>query len=166
MKSHLLWLLFFLVFLLYQPKAFAQHSEIGVKFVLSGAIMFGPYYCYWLDNHNELNFSVLAAFPGELVFPFALNAGYGAHFFNSKWRPQIGLQYSYLISPRRSKSLGDPNGISIISVVPGLEFRWDNTFQNAQSKIWFAHVFDKNPTDKNFKIFPIGLDISYGYKIH
>jgi len=117
LKSHLLWLLIFPVTLLSQPKVFAQHSEIGVRFVLSGAIMFGPCYSYWVDDHNELNFSVLAAFQGELI-------------------------------------------------VPGVEFRCDNTCQNAQSKIWLAHIFDKKPIDKKFEIFPIGLDISYGYKSH
>lgn len=157
-------LIFLPAVLLPQHKALAQHSEIGVRVVLSGALMFGSYYTYWIDDHNALTTSILAAYEGELVVPFAVNAGYSACFFSNKWRPEIGLQYSYLISPRRHKSADDPTGISILSLVPGVQFRWDNTYQNVQSRIWLAYFFEKPQTGKKIKIFPIGLDFSYGYK--
>lgn len=160
----LFWLLIIPVILLSQPKVLAQHSEIGIRVVLSGALMFGPYYTCWIDHHNALNASVLAAYEGELIVPFALNAGYSAYFFDSKWRPQIGLQYSYLISPRRSKAPTDPNGISILSLVPGVQFQWDKKYQNTQSRIWLAYFLEKPQNGKKNKILPIGLDFSYGYK--
>lgn len=166
LKSFAIWLFIFQTILLSQQKALGQHSEIGIKVVLSGALMFGPYYTLWANDHNALNVSILAAYEGELVIPFALNAGYSAYFFNTKWRPEIGLQYSYLISPKKSKSSSDPNGISILSLTPGVQLLWNNTYQNAQSKIWLAYIFDKNRLDKKFKILPIGLDFSYGYKFH
>lgn len=168
LKSHLLWLFIFTVLSLSLPKVFAQHSEVGFSVVLSGALMFGPYYTYWIDDHNELNSSVLAAIEEDwkVIVPFALNAGYSAHFFNSQWRPEIGLQYSYLISPRKSKSLGEPNGISILSLIPGVQFQWDNTCQNSQSRIWLAYFLKKSQTGKKNGIFPIALDFSYGYKFH
>jgi hypothetical protein len=151
-----------------QQKASAQHSEIGARVVLSGALMFGPYYTYWINDHNALNSSILAAIEeeGQLVVPFALNAGYSAHFFNNKWRPEIGLQYSYLISPRRYKLPDDPNGISILSLVPGLQFQWDNKYQNVQSRIWLGYFLEKREPGEKMKILPIGLDISYGFKFH
>ncbi|MDD5571628.1 MAG: hypothetical protein PHD97_10820 [Bacteroidales bacterium] len=127
--------------------------------------MFGPYFTYWADDHNALNSSIFAAFEGKLIVPFAVNAGYSAYFFNNKWRPEIGLQYSYLISPRRHKSAGDPNGISILSLVPGGQFQWDNRCQNVQGRIWLAYILDKQKKDK-IKILPIGLDFSYGYKFN
>jgi len=148
-----------------QKKASAQNPEIGVKVVLSGALMFGSYFTYWVDDHNALNTSILAAYEGKMIVPFAVNAGYSAYFFNNKWRPEIGLQYSYLISPRKHKSAGEPNGISILSLVPGGQFQWDNTCQNIQCKIWFAYIFDK-PKKEKIKILPIGLDFSYGNKFN
>jgi hypothetical protein len=166
LKSFFLWLFILPVIFLSQPKVKAQHSEVGVRVVLSGAIMFGPYYTYWIDEHNALNSSVLAAIEGKwkLIVPFALNAGYSAYFFDNNWRPEIGLQYTYLISPRKSKSFGDPNGMSILSLVPGVQFQWDNTYQSFQSRIWLAHFFEKSQTGKKNGIFPMALDFSYGYK--
>jgi hypothetical protein len=144
----------------------AQQSEIGVKVVLSGALMFGPYYTYWIDDHNALNASVLAAIEDkwQLIVPFALNAGYSAYFTDNKWRPEIGLQYSYLISPKKAKSPGDPRGISILSLVPGVQYRWDETHQSVQSRIWIAYFFKELKPGKKNRIFPVGLDFSYGYK--
>jgi hypothetical protein len=164
LKSFLLWLVIFPAMLLSQQKVLAQHSEVGVRVVLSGALMFGPYFTYWADDHNALNCSVFAAYDGKVIVPFALNAGYSAYFFTDKWRPQIGLQYSYLISPRKHKSSSDPNGISILSLLPGVQFRWDNTCQNAQSRIWVAYFLKKPQAGKKNKIYPIGIDFSYGYK--
>lgn len=166
LKPNLFLLFIFPLVFLSQPKALAQHSELGVRLVLSGAIMFGPYYTYWIDEHNALNTSILSAVEEnwELIVPFALNAGYSAYFFDSKWRPEIGLQYTYLISPRKHKSIGDPNGISILSLVPGIQFQWDKTQQNSQSRIWLAYFLNKPQTVKKNWIFPIALDFSYGYK--
>lgn len=163
-KSHLIWQLMILSFLL-PVKASAQHSEIGFKIVLSGALMFGPCYTYWVDDHQALNASMLAAYEGSVIFPFAVNAGYSAHFFKNKWRPEIGLQYTYLLSPKRHKSADDPNGISILSLVPGVEYRWDHTYQNVTGEMWFAYFLDNRKREK-FKMNLIGLDFSYGYKIH
>lgn len=159
-------LFIFLTMFLPLQKTAAQNSEIGIRVVLSGALMFGPYYTYWIDDHNALNTSILAALEekGELIFPFSLNAGYSAYFFNKKWRPEIGLQYSYLFSPKKSKSSGDPKGISILSFVPGVQFQWDNTYQNAQSRIWLAYFLKSPQRDNKIKIYPVGLDFSYGYK--
>jgi|GEM_PF-1939585 len=165
-KSLLIWLLVFMALIITQQKARAQHSEIGIKVVLSGALMFGPYYAYRFDEHNSIDVSVFAALEDQLVVPFALNAGYNAFFFHSKFRPQLGLQYSYLISPRRHKSATDPNGISILSLVPGGQYQWDNMNQNIQSRVWLAYFLDKPQKEKKLKIMPIGLDFSYGYKFH
>ena len=167
-KSILIWLFICSAILPFQQKALAQHSEIGVKVVFSGALMFGPYYTYWIDDHNALNTSILAAIEekGVLIVPFALNAGYSAHFFNNQWRPEMGLQYTYLISPKRSKAFDDPKGVSILSLVPGVQFRWDNTNQNLQSRIWLGYIFKKPQSGKKLKILPLGLDFSYGYKFN
>ena len=163
-KPALVWLFIFPAVFLSQQKALAQHAEIGIRVVLSGAIMFGPCFTYWVDDHNALNCSVLAAYEGDLIVPFALNAGYSAYFFNHKWRPETGLQYSYLISPVKHKTAGDPNGISVLSLMPGVQFRWDNTNRNAESRVWFAYIFAKHQPVKKIRILPIGLDFSYGYK--
>jgi hypothetical protein len=165
-KLHLKWLFVLLVVLLPQQKAYTQHSEVGVKVVLSGALMFGPYYTCWLDDHNALNASILAAYEKSIVFPFALNAGYSAYFFDSKWRPELGLQYSYLIAPRRAKSSGDPNGISLLSLVPGVQFRWDGNKQDVQGSVWLAYFLDKKRNAGKFKILPVGIDFSYGYRVY
>lgn len=164
LKSFGIWLLVFETILLSQQKTLAQHSEIGIKVVLSGALMFGPYYTYWVDDHNTLSSSILAAYESELIVPFAMNVGYSHYFSNNKWRPEIGLQYSYLLTPKKQKTSSNPNGISILSLLPGVQFQWDNTLRNAQGNIWLAYIFDKNQMNKKFKIFPIGLDFSYGYK--
>jgi hypothetical protein len=163
-RSLLKWLFLFAGLLMLQPKALPQHSEIGVKVVLSGALMFGPYYACWIDDHNALNASILAAYEKNIIFPFALNASYNAFFFDSKWRPQLGLQYSYLIAPQKSKSSNDPSGISLLSLVPGVQFQWDESRQNVQGSIWLAHFLDKKHKTEKFKIFPVGIDFSYGYK--
>lgn len=148
----------------YQPKpANAQQTEVGVRVVLSGAVLFGPYVSYWVDDHNELNASVLAAYVGQFIVPFAVNAGYSAHFFHTRVRPEIGIQYSYLISPRRHKAPTDPNGISILALMPGAQFRWDEAAQNVQSRVWLAYILDK-PKKAKFSLMPIGLDFSYGYR--
>jgi|WetSurMetagenome_2_1015567.scaffolds.fasta_scaffold403182_2 hypothetical protein len=164
LRSFLKWLLIFPVLFLAQPKAIPQHSEIGVKVILSGALMFGPYYTCWIDDHNALNASILAAYEKSIVFPFALNASYNAYFFDNKWRPELGVQYSYLITPRKSKSSGDPDGISLLSLVPGVQFQWDDSKQNVQGSVWLAHFLDKKHKSERFKIFPVGIDFSYGYK--
>lgn len=164
LRSLFIWVFIFQA-ILSQQKALAQHSEIGIKVVLSGALMFGPYYTYWIDEHNTLNSSILAAYEKELVVPFAMNVGFSHYFSNNKWRPEIGLQYSYIISPKRSKFSSDPKGMSILSLTPGGQFQWNNTCLNAQSKIWLAYIFNTNQVDKKFEILPIGLDFSYGYKL-
>jgi len=164
-RSLFMCLLIFSTLLFSQKKASAQHPEVGIKVVLSGALMFGPYFTYWVDDHNALNSSILAAYEGKLIVPFAVNAGYSVHFFNNKWRPEIGLQYSYLISPIRHKSERDPNGISILSLVPGVQFQWENSHQNIGSRIWLAYIFDR-PKKEKIKILPIGLDFSYGHKFY
>jgi hypothetical protein len=147
-----------------EKKVSAQHPEIGFTVVLSGALMFGPYCSYWLDDHNALNASILAAWEEEFIVPFALNAGYSHYFLDQKWRPELGLQYSYLISPRRHKSPDDPNGISLLSLVPGVQYRWDKTHQSVQSRIWVAYFMEKRYPGKKVKIFPIGLEFTYAYK--
>jgi hypothetical protein len=166
LKSFLLWLILCTAMVLLQPKAVAQHSEIGVRVVLSGALLFGPYYVFWVDDHNAITCSAFAALEeGYQVIPlFALNAGYSAYFLNEKWRPEIGLQYSYLIAPRKHKSSADPGGVSILSLLPGVQFRWDQSCQNTQSRLWIAYFLDKPRTGKKNKIYPIGIDFSYGYK--
>lgn len=166
-KYLLIGIAIFQIIVLSQHKAVAQHSEVGMKLIISGAIMFGPYYSCWFDDHQELNASILAAYAegGKLFFPFAFNAGYSVHFLDNKWRPQIGIQYSFLKSPVKERHEDEPIGISVLSLVPGGEFRWDNTKQNVQSKIWLAYLFTK-PRQEKIRILPIALDFSYGYKFN
>lgn len=159
-----LWLCILISQVLPPQIATAQHPEIGFTVVLSGALMFGPYCSYWLDDHNVLNASVLAAWEEEFVVPFALNAGYSYYFLDKKLRPDLGLQYTFLISPVRHKSPGDPVGISLLSLVPGIQYRWDKTHQDTEGKIWVAYFMEKPKPGKKIVIFPIGLEFSYGYK--
>lgn len=119
--------------------------------------MFGPYYTYWVDDHNTLNSSILAAYESELIVPFAMNVGYCHYISNTKWRPEIGLQYSYLLTQKKQKTSSNPNGISILLLLPGVQFQWDNTLRNAQGNIWLAFIFDKNRMKKNLKSFLLVL---------
>ncbi|MDP2423216.1 MAG: hypothetical protein U1C46_03465 [Bacteroidales bacterium] len=135
----------------------AQKPEVGVSLILSGAIMFGPYFSYRIDDHHCFEASVLAAYEKKLVFPFTLNGSYNYYVGSKNWRPKIGLQYSLLISPVRHKSEDDPGSLSLISLIPGVQYRWDNTRQNIIGQVWVSYFI------KNKKIFPIGLEGRYGF---
>lgn len=162
-KKCLIWLLVVLAISVPFKKISAQHSELGARVVLSGAILFGPYYSFWIGDHQEISVSVMAAYEEAFIFPFALNASYNVTFFKSNFQPQIGLQYSYLIAPKKHKSPDDPNGISIVSLMPGVKFQWADKSQNVQSRVWLAYFFGEHKSGKHL-IFPIGIDLSYGYK--
>jgi len=139
-------------------KATAQVPEVGFSFILSGAIMFGPHFGYWIDNHQCLEASVLAAWEKQIIFPFALNGGYSYYLGNKSWQPKLGLQYSLLISPIHHKSENDPRSVSLISLVPGFQYRSNDFHQTAKGQIWVAFFL------KEKKVAPIALEGIYGYK--
>jgi hypothetical protein len=146
-----------LVFLQIHPlRVKAQHPEIGISVVLSGALMFGPYFDYWLDDHQALEASIMAAWDEEFKIPFALNAGYGYYFGSSKWRPNLTFQYSLLIP-----SLSEAK--SLLSALPGVQYRWDNSHQETRLGIWVSSFLSKEKITP-WRVMPIGLQLNYGYK--
>lgn len=121
-----------------RQKALTQHPPIGFAIVLSGTLSFGHYITCWLNNHNALNGSISAGYNRKLIVPFVVRAGCCAHFLYKQWYSELWLQYSHLIASRRYIAPADPNGISMLSLLPGLQYRWNELQQNVQSRIWVA----------------------------
>ena len=157
-KVPLIILLLFYFLATVNTKSYAQKPEIGFSIILCGAIMFGPYFGYWIDDHQCIRASTLAAWEEELVFPFAMNIGYVYYFGDKRWRPKAGLQYSLLLAPSKSRSPDKPRSLSLISFLPGVQYRWDNTHQSVEGQFWIAYFL------KDKKVRPIALECTYGYK--
>ncbi|MHC1706505.1 MAG: hypothetical protein AB9842_03165 [Bacteroidales bacterium] len=145
------------LFQLYPIKSPAQHPEIGFSIVLSGALLFGPYYNYWVDDHQCISASIMAAWEEEFKFPFALNAGYGYYFGDKNWRPSVDLQYSLFMPPKHAKRM------SILTVLPGVQYRWAKDHQNTRCKLWVSSFLSKEEK-LPWLVMPIGLQFDYGYK--
>ena len=103
----------------------AQDPEIGVSFVLSGHIMFGPYFRYWITDHHEVEVNLLAAYEKQFVFPSAFNAAYHYYMLDGHWRPSVGAQFTLLISPKVAETNFKYKCFPMYSFVPGVQFRWD-----------------------------------------
>jgi hypothetical protein len=149
--------------LMYPGVTKAQHSEIGFSIVLSGALLFGPYYNYWLDDNQCVEASLMAAWELEFAFPFAFNAGYHYYLGEKNWRPGLGLQYS-LFSPPRDKSKPGPFQKSLLTLLPGVQYRWAHTQQDTRMKIWISTFLSKEKVTP-WRVMPIGLQLDYGHKL-
>jgi hypothetical protein len=147
----------FICFILILPELLkAQKSEVGVTFTLSGHLIFGPYYRYWFDNHNELDIGILATYEGKIHFP-QINAGYHYYFNDRNWRPSIGGQYSF--APGIGKSKG--NSFQMFSIVPGIQYRFNNYNNCIEELIWISYF---NLRGKKH-IFPTGLETKFGMSL-
>jgi hypothetical protein len=144
---------------IYPQDCKAQHSEIGISIVLSGAIMFGPYYRYWIDDHNVAEVKIAAAVENKLIIPFACSGSYYYYFLDKHWRPSAGAQYTLLISPKGPTQNNKRKCFSMISAVPGIQYRWKENNYGIEEKVWIAYLMFKG----NHKIFPIGLETLAGY---
>ena len=138
----------------------AQHSEIGISVTLSGHFIFGPYYRYWFDDNNEIDLMIPAAWEGKgkVLFPSGVQTGYHYYFGESHWRPSVGVQYSLFFAPKINNKR---NNLNIFSLVPGIQYRWNETRFNVEELIWISY-FKMNGKSK---IFPAGLETKFGVKL-
>ena len=138
----------------------AQKSEIGVSVTLSGHFLFGPYYRYWFDDHNELDFMIPCACEGKgkVIFPSGIQAGYHYFFGDSSWRFSTGVQYSLFFGPKKDDSR---KNLHIFSVIPGVQYRWNETKPSVEELLWISY-FKLNGKQK---ISPTGLETKIGIKL-
>jgi|LSQX01.1.fsa_nt_gb hypothetical protein len=157
MKKFLVILSLVIAFVEVHPmKASCQHPEIGLTIVLSPALMFGPYVSYWFDDHNAVEASILAGLAEGFRLPVSLNAGYNYFFGSKEWRPSLGLQYTLMMpTPTDRKSL--------LTVLPGVERRWDENQQDFRINMWVSAFLEKEKV-MPWWVMPIGLEFYYGYK--
>ncbi|MBK7215447.1 MAG: hypothetical protein IPH88_19655 [Bacteroidales bacterium] len=137
----------------------AQKSEIGVSFILSGHFIFGPYYRYWIDDHNALELNVQAAYENSLVFPGGVSAAYRYYFFDGNWRPSLAAQYTVLISPKVPEKENKRVFFPIASLNPGVQFRFNEKKMGVEEQLWIGAMKLKG----KWKVAPLGLDTRFGY---
>jgi hypothetical protein len=138
----------------------AQHSEIGVSVTLSGHLIFGPYYRYWLDDNNEIDLMIPAAWEGtgKVLFPGGIQTGYHYYFGDKHWRPTVGLQYSLFLGP---KTNNERKNLYIFTLTPGIQYRWDETKYSIEELFWISYF----PKNTKRKISPTGFETRFGIKL-
>jgi hypothetical protein len=139
-------------------KAHAQVPEIGFSLILSGAIMFGPHAGYRINDHHYVDVSVLGAWEGKFLFPFAINGSYNYYIGTSSWRPKLGLQYTKLMAPGDEGSGKKYKTFTMISLMPGVEYQTGDIHQKAELQAWIAYFIS------NKRIAPVAIEGRYGYK--
>lgn len=147
-------------FIMQSEQVKAQKSEIGVSFILSGHFIFGPYYRYWIDDHNAVELNVQAAYENSLVFPGGLSAGYRCYFFDGNWRPSIGAKCSVLISPKVPENNNKRVYFPIVSLDPGVQFRFNEQKMGIEEQLWIGAMKLRG----KWKVTPLGLDTRAGYR--
>lgn len=150
--------IYFLFFQLVPPDLSAggnKTHQINFSVTLSGHILFGIGYS-WFFNDNHAIQATFLSIP-EKGFPFGINTGYNYYWAGEKWRPNLGGEFTLLVSPR------DPDKrrvLPLIKLVPGI--RYDiREYHSINSRLWVAYF----PTSKRIRIAPIGLDFRYGLNI-
>ena len=138
----------------------AQNSEIGFTFTLSGHLIFGPYFRYWIDDHDEVDICFPAAWEGKgkVLFPGGFQSGYH-HFFGEKhWRPSAGMQYHLYFGPKENNKRVN---LQIFSLVPGIQYRFDENKMSIEENIWISYFKIKGRS----KVFPTGLETKFGINL-
>lgn len=138
-------------------KGFSQGSEIGFSLTISGHLLFGPYYRYWINDHNSVDATLLASFENKLIFPHGLSAGYKYYFLDDHWRPSLGLQYTFMTAPVKEE--GKRPTLQLFSLVPGIQYRWNENHLTVEEFLWISYL---NINNKK-KILPLGLETRFGY---
>ena len=157
-KRSLVLIPLFLLLSLQSNHTYAQSTEVGFTVILSGAIMFGPHVGYWFDNHQYVETSVLAAYEGEFVCPFAINGSYNYYLGNKKWQPKFGTQFSLLMAPKKNHDDKFPKYFPVISLLTGAHYHSTDLHQTAETQLWVGYLI------KWKKVVPLGLEGKYGYK--
>ena len=150
-----------LAFLALTNQIYSQNSEIGFSVTLSGHILMGPYYRYWIDDHNGLDLTVLAAYEDKLIFPHGFSAGYKHYFLDKKWRPGLGFQYTFMRAPVKDENTGKRSNLHLFSILPGVQYRWIDSKMNIEEFLWISYFKFNN---KN-RLLPIGLETRLGTKL-
>jgi hypothetical protein len=130
-------------------------QQINFSITLSGHILFGIGYSYFLTDNHAVQ-TTLFLIP-EKGFPFGINAGYNYFWEGEKWRPNLGTEFTLLVSPP------DPDKrrvLPLIKLIPGIRYDF-NEIHNLNSRLWIAYF----PTSKRVRVAPIGLDFKYGYNL-
>jgi hypothetical protein len=151
----------FLLILLSNPEySSAQKSEIGISFTLSGHLIFGPYFRCWMDDHNELDICIPAAWEGKgkVLFPNGFQTGYHYYFGEKHWRPSVGLQYHLYFGPKENEKR---KYLQLLSLVPGIQYRWNESKTCIEELLWISTMKVKGKQ----KIFPTGLETKFGVKL-
>jgi hypothetical protein len=149
------------MFIIQSLQIFSQHSEIGFSVTLSGHIILGPYYRYWVDDHNSVDLTIIAAYEDKLIFPHGFNVGYKYYFIEKNWRPSLGFQYSLMIAPVKENKTGKRTNLQLFSLVPGIQYRWNDHKLNIEEFIWISYF----RFNKKSRIFPVGLETRFGAKL-
>jgi len=134
----------------------ARH-QLSFSFTLSGHLLFGLGYTYWLDHQQAIQVTAFPLIvPGEGGRPFAFNAGYGYYSNTEPWRFKAGLELTCLVSPP------DPEKrkvLLLLNAVPGVQYDFGQN--SVLSQIWISYFLNQ----AKGKVFPTGLEFRYGRQL-